>query len=155
MRYIKSAIVFLLMGLFKLFALEGDVKPLAVDFTGKLGWEFQDAVNNIGNPENVFVHRGKTPDEDNVVFYYSDHQYLFWFQDRVWQIRVDERWRGEVDGVSMGMSREAIEELWGPPVNSLDKYLTWTLPDIGFPSRIRLYFHENVLIDMYVYRSDW
>lgn len=155
MQNFRLFVILLCLGVSKLMAAEGDLLPTAEDFADKLGWTFQEAVTSFGNPENVFVHRGASPEEDNVVSYYSDHMYLFWFQDRVWQVRADERWSGEVDGVRMGMDREAIEELWGSPINQVDENPTWTLPDRGFPARIRLYFRDGELIDLYVYRSDW
>ena len=127
---------------------------MAEQFAVRLGWTIDEAVN-LGFPESMFVHRGAVPEEDNIVFYYPDHVYLFWFRDRVWQVRVDERWQGEVDGVSMGMSRHKVESLWGKPINTTEISPTWTLPDKGYPCRIRLFFRNKRLVDMYIFRSDW
>ena len=135
---------------------EPDPLPHASEFTEKLGMTVEDLFSNNDIPESIFPYRGELPEEDNVVFYYPDNLYLFLFHDRVWQLRVDERWENEVDGVRMGMSRQKVEEIWGPPINSWDENPTWQLPDKGYPVRIRLYFSENnKLIDLYVYRSDW
>ena len=136
----------------------GETGPLphAVDFTAKLGWTAEDAFGRFGVPLSIFPYRGDTPEEDNVVFYYSDSLYLFWFQNHIWQVRADERWEGEIDGVRMGMNLQEISALWGPPVNDWDEHPTWTLPDRGYPVRIRLYFSESgELNDLYVYRGDW
>ncbi len=134
----------------------GGSLPLAEDFTAYLGWLPAEAHQWLGAPENLFVYRGNVSAEDNVVYYYSNHIYLFWFGSRVWQVRADERWKGSVDGVNMGMTRKEVEKLWGPPVNSFDAQPTWLLPDRGYPVRIRLYFDEQGrLNDLYVYRSDW
>lgn len=130
--------------------------PHALELSASLGWSPSEAISWRGSPMSLFSYRGLTEFEDNVVFYYPDHTYLFWFQDRVWQLRVDERWTGEIDGVSMGMSLESIVNLWGPPINNRDEHPTWTLPDRGYPVRIRLYFDENrQLNDLYIYRGDW
>jgi len=140
-----------------LFGLE-DSEPLphADNLIEWLGMEMPEAQESLGTPLSIFAHRGEVEEEDNVVFYYPNHLYLFWFQDRVWQVRVDERWQGEVDGLRMGMAREEVLALWGSPINEWDDWPTWTLPDRGFPSRIRLYFDEDDnLVDLYVYRSDW
>lgn len=137
-------------------AAVADKLPLAEEFTARLGWLPADAHQWLGGPENLFVYRGRVSEEDNVVYYYPDHVYLFWFRNRVWQVRADEDWTGSVDGVRMGMSREEVEKLWGPPINNFDAQPTWTLPDRGYPVRIRLYFNEdNRLHDLYVFRSDW
>ena len=130
--------------------------PVAADFTSRLGWTPDEAITWLGAPEGLFPYRGRVEGEDNVVFYYPDHLYLFWFRDRVWQVRVDERWNGEVDGVRMGMSLDDIIALWGSPINEFDEAPTWTLPDRGYPVRLRLFIdEEGKLIDLYVFRSDW
>lgn len=130
--------------------------PHAAELTATLGWSPSEALNWMGSPMSLFVYRGPTKSEDNVVFYYPDHVYLFWFQDRVWQVRVDERWTGEIDGVVMGMTLDSITALWGDPINDWDEHPTWTLPDRGYPVRIRLYFDgDGLLNDIYVYRGDW
>ena len=129
--------------------------PHAAELAGRLGWTVSEAAEDFGVPESMFVYRGEVPEEDNIVFYYPDYSYLFWFRDRVWQVRVDERWSGEVDGVRMGMSLKDVAEMWGEPINDTDEAPTWMLPDQGYPVRIRLYFADDRLADIYVYRSDW
>ena len=147
--------VVLLLSMTRLHAVDPGPLPHAGEFTAKLGWTVKEATVGLGPPKNIFVHRGEVPEEDNIVFFYPDYSYIFWFNDRVWQVRVDERWAGDVDGVRMGMPREAVEELWGPPINDLDVEPTWPLPDQGYPVRVRLYFVDDRLVDLYVYRSDW
>ncbi len=130
--------------------------PIAADLSAKLGWTLDEALAWLGTPRSMFPFRGDSADEDNIVFYYPNSLYLFWFKDRVWQIRVDENWNGELDGVRMGMKQNQILRLWGPAINDWDENPTWTLPDRGYPVRIRLYFDESdKLMDLYVYRSDW
>jgi hypothetical protein len=131
------------------------VLPLAGDLTAMLGWTPEEAFAWLGAPDGLFPFRDEAG-EDCVVFYFEDHTYLFWYEDRVWQIRADRRWEGEVDGVGMGASRDEVRALWGPPINDFDPQPTWTLPDKGYPVRIRLYFDDTgKLTDLYVYRSDW
>lgn len=137
-------------------AQESEPLPHAAELTAALGWSPAEAFSWMGSPMSLFAYRGSSQSEDNVVFYYPDHKYLFWFQDRVWQVRVDERWNGEIDGVGMGMSMNSIVSLWGPPINDRDEHPTWTLPDRGYPVRIRLYFDgADRLNDIYIYRGDW
>ena len=129
--------------------------PLAAELSGMLGWTPEEAYAWLGAPEALFPFTDESGD-DCVVLYFPDHSYLFWYDDRVWQVRVDQRWEGTVDGVSMGAMRDEVEDLWGPPINDFDDNPTWTLPDRGYPVRVRLYFDEaDRLADLYVYRSDW
>ena len=155
-KFIFGIHLFILFSIPNIFAQEKNIPPLAEDFTDHLGWTFDKVLEKYGSPMNIFVQRGQSPDLDTVVFYYTGHLYLFWFNDRVWQVRVDEHWEGEVDAVRMGMDRSEIERLWGSPLNPEDENPTWTLPQKGFPSRIQLFFNSGKrLIDLYVYRSDW
>ncbi len=142
-------------GIGKASAEETARPPSAVDFSGMLGWTSDEAYTWLGAPEDFFPYRDESG-EECVVFYFKDHTYLFWYEGRVWQVRADERWEGELDGVAMGASRGEVEAIWGSPINDFDPNPTWTLPDRGYPVRIRLYFdEEDRLIDLYVYRSDW
>ncbi len=127
-------------------------RPLAT----LLGMTLKTATETFGAPEQVFPVRGRSAWEDDVVFYYPDHSYLFWFRDRVWQVRVDRRFVGTViGGVSMGDSRGAVEQVLGKPFHvGLDSEI-FILPDRGFPVRARLFFTDDRLSDLYVYRGDF
>lgn len=131
--------------------------PVAAELSSRLGWTPVQSIDELGAPANIFPYRGAVENEDNVVFFYADHSYLFWFRDRVWQARVDSRWEGDIDGVAMGMTLEEVIHIWGrQPINPTDPAPTWTLPDRGYPVRIRLFFDdEGRLADVYVFRSDW
>ena len=137
-------------------AQEPPVLPGAPELAGRLGWTFDEALAALGPPARMFPYRGAEAGEDNVVFYYADHSYLFWFRDRVWQVRVDARREGAAaPSLSMGMDREAVRAAWGDPLDPGADAWTYVLPDRGYPVRARLYFDDGVLSDLYVYRSDW
>jgi hypothetical protein len=92
-----------------------------------------------------------------VVFFYPGHLYLFWYQDRVWQARVDEHHGGgflAARGLAMGARREEVLGLLGPPMRELGDSLVYHLEDRGYPVRLRLYFREGLLADAYCYRGD-
>ena len=158
-RYWKTAaaVVLLVLASGVLLGADETALPKAEAFTARLGWTPEDALDELAAPESLFPYRGELEEEDNVVFYYPDHSYLFWFRDRVWQLRLDRRWSGDIDGVSMGMTLDEVIAAWErPPINSRDEAPTWTLPDRGYPVRIRLYFGaDGRLNDLYIYRSDW
>jgi len=89
-----------------------------------------------------------------VVHFYTDHTYLFWSSNRVWEVRLDKLWAGTLKGISMGTSRPVVETAFGEPMAKGDTWSVWDLPYQTFPRRIRLIFTDGVLSDAYLYRSD-
>ena len=88
------------------------------------------------------------------VHFYSDHTYLFWTSNHVWQVRLDKLWTGTLKGVAMGALRADAEAAWGEPLARGDAWSVWNLPYQNFPRRLRLVFTDGFLSDAYVYRSD-
>jgi len=122
----------------------------------KIGYTLAQALGELGPPSSVFSVRGTESWHDDVVFYYSgDHFYLYWWDDRVWQVRFDKRHRDMIFGVSMGHSRKVVRELLGVPFSETETDLYYNLRDRGFPVRLRLAFDKGVLSDLYAYRSDF
>ncbi|MBN1798622.1 MAG: hypothetical protein JW822_08585 [Spirochaetales bacterium] len=120
-----------------------------------LGMDLETVYKKFGVPQEVFCYRADKKEDDNVVFYYKDHIYLFWFENRVWVVRFDERFKHEFLGIKMGMPREQILEILGDKFKETEDSLVFYLPDQGFPVRLRLFFKENMLFDAYVYRGDY
>ncbi len=124
-----------------------------VDLSNFLGMLPSETYDLLGAPQEVLA--SKTGDDIiQVVHFYSEFVYLFWYKNRVWQIRVDQRFQGRFMGLSMGMSREQVESLIGPPRYRDENWFTYELPVLGFPRRLRLKFTNNRLNDLYYYRSD-
>lgn len=69
------------------------------EYLSLIGLSLEDAFVRLGNPDRVFTLRGETPDQDDVVFFYQGFCYLFWADQRVWQVRFDENsnltWGGD------------------------------------------------------------
>ena len=127
----------------------------APEVTRVIGMELKSAVDAFGLPQSMFTFRGTAEDRDDVVFYYQDHMYLFWYKDKVWQVRYDRRSNAVVHGVSLGMSRQEVEASVPerPLVESGDS-LYFDLAG-AFPTRVRLVFAGGTLSDIYVFRSDF
>ncbi len=103
----------------------------------------------------MFTFRGSEEARDDVVFYYADHMYLFWYKDRVWQVRYDRRSTAVVHGVSLGMSRQEAEAAVPErPLVADGDSLYFDLAG-SYPVRVRLAFAGSTLTDIYVYRSDF
>lgn len=131
--------------------------PQELDLPALVGLTLPQALERFGPPEQVFAVRGEESWQDDVVFYYREHLYLFWYQNRVWQARLDEHHAGGFlawRALTMGRSREEVLGLLGPPMRELGESLVYHLEDRGYPVRLRLYFREGRLADVYCYRGD-
>jgi hypothetical protein len=126
------------------------------DVTSVIGMELKSAMDAFGFPQSMFSFRGTDESRDDVVFYYPDHMYLFWYKDRVWQVRWDRRSTTGFRGLTAGMSRQEAEAVVKerPLVESGDS-LYFDLVTGSFPVRVRLVFAGSSLTDIYVYRSDF
>jgi len=120
-----------------------------------IGMQLAQAVESFGTPQHVYPVRGDQPWQDDVVFFYSTHLYLYWFDDRVWQVRFDEHFEGTFLGLSMGASRADAVALLGKSIAAESDWAIFQLPDRGFPVRARLFFRAGKLSDAYIYRSDF
>jgi hypothetical protein len=126
------------------------------DLTHVIGMELKAAIDAFGLPQNMYCFRGTEEARDDVVFYYPDHKYLFWYKDRIWQVRFDRRFTEGFHGLSPGMTRQEVEDaVKERPLVSGGDSLYFDLDSGSFPVRVRLVFTDSNLTDMYVYRSDF
>jgi hypothetical protein len=126
----------------------------AVDLPALIGLTLEEAYERLGVPARVYALRGDEQQQDDVVFYYSDHLYLFWFQDRVWQARADGRFRGTVFSLPMGVSRRQVIESMGQPILEFEESLVFHVEDRGYPIQARFYFESDRMSDVYCFRGD-
>jgi hypothetical protein len=119
-----------------------------------IGLTLAEAYQSLGVPAEVYTLRGRTAEQDDVVFYYTDHLYLFWFENRVWQVRADRRFSGTLFDLSMGAAREQVIQALGRPVLEYPDSLVFHIEDRGYPVQARLYFDEEGLADVYCFRGD-
>lgn len=134
---------------------DADFGPWTDPVIERIGWQLVQAVEELGGPQEVAVVRGTEPRLDAVVFYYPDHSYLYWWGNRLWQLRFDGRYRGEVLSLEMGITRaEVLKRLGNPAFPGTDD-MVYQLPDRGFPVRLRLIFQNGRLNDLYLYRADF
>ena len=129
----------------------------AADFdpTRFIGLDLPAAVSALGLPQGMFSYRAAEEKLDNVVFYYADYFYLFWYRNKVWQVRCDRRFAGPVLGLTLGMSREQVERESPRQLTPNGDSLYFDLDSESYPIRVRLVFTSGVLSDLYVYRSDF
>jgi hypothetical protein len=133
----------------------GAVLPDEFDPRPLIGMDLAAALDAFGTPREIFALRGPSEADDDVVFFYDQCLYLFWFRNRVWQVRFDRRFDRRVLGLAIGMSRVQAEAACAAPLAGQDGSLYFDLADCPCPVRVRLLFDEEGLADIYVYRSDW
>ncbi len=129
--------------------------PRQFDPLPLIGMDPSSALQAFGPPREIFPFRGAEEGEDNVVFFYDDYLYIFWFRSRVWQVRFDRRFDGEVLGLRLGMTREQVERASTRVLISEGDSLYVDVAGAGYPVRVRLVFDSDALSDIYVYRSDY
>jgi hypothetical protein len=135
-------------------ALQPALCESGLDPSSIVGMTLEQAYRTFGAPFEVYTLRGSEEWQDDVVFYYVDHVYLFWFENRVWQVRTDSRYEGSVFSLRMGESRQRVLEVMGRPLKKLEDSLVYHLEDRGYPIRVRFYFERDLLSDVYCFRGD-
>ncbi len=125
------------------------------DPTRLIGLDLSGAMSTLGVPQEVFSYRGDDASQDNVVFYYGNYLYLFWYQNRVWQVRCDNRFNKPLFGLTLGMARDAVTRSFTIPLTPDGDSLYFDVNDAQYPIRVRLVFADGALSDVYVYRSDF
>jgi opacity protein-like surface antigen len=127
----------------------------ADDPTGLIGMDPAQAFAALGAPREIFAWRGAEPAEDDIVFFYPDFRYVFWFQSRVWQVRFDRRYEGTVLGFSIGMDDAEAQARGAGKLQEAGDSLYLAIDTGPFPVRVRLAMVDHRISDIYVYRSDW
>jgi len=124
-----------------------------------LGLTIENLFETDAVPLDIRPQRGIEADEDNVLFFYGEGFSLFLFNNRVWQVRYDRRSAVLPGELRMGESRDAVLprflEEGVVPLSSSGDYITFQLRDTPWPIRMTLYFNEDKLDDVYVYRADF
>ncbi len=120
-----------------------------------LGLEPKDVIDELGAPDRVYVARSDEVELASVVFFYDDFRYIYFLENRVWQVRYDERSEENVLGLSPNSSRRDVLYELGPAVHEDDDSAVFELGDHGFPVRVRTFFEGDRLVDTYIYRADY
>ncbi len=121
----------------------------------KLGFTPTELINTLGAPQNVYTIRGGSPEEDDVLFFYKNSIYAYFNQNRVWQIRLDKNSSETFLGFGSGATEDEIVEILGEPEKIVENSYFYRRPDRGYPVILRLYFENNKLSDLYIYRGDY
>ncbi len=128
--------------------LDDDPAPL-------LGYGLAEAISRFGPPSSVRTARGGEAWQDDVAFIYRSGYSLFWFGDRLWQLRFTAPYGGTIYGLFLGDPSSKAYSILGQPYETQDDKLVYRLPYRGYPVRLSLVFASDRLSDVYLYRSDY
>ncbi|MBN1522869.1 MAG: hypothetical protein JW904_00190 [Spirochaetales bacterium] len=121
-----------------------------------LGMNLKEAYSVFGAPDEITVHRNENPQYDDVVFIYKPlHVSFFWFENRVWVIRFHSGYEKNILGVRPGMKKEEVMTSLNYTSREIENSLVFFLKDRGFPVRLRVYFTNDIVNDIYLYRGDF
>lgn len=132
-----------------------------------IGMTPEESFAALGAPTEMFVFRGAESRLDDVVFYFTTSLYVFWYENRIWQVRADSRYGGAFMGLRMGFTREQVIAVIDRPFQEVAESLVFLLSDASllpgtggrnrglYPLRLRAFFREGRLADLYLYRGDF
>ncbi len=120
-----------------------------------LGLGLSEAFSRLGPPASVSAFRGAEAWQDDVVFVFPPGYSLFWFGDRLWQIRFGPTYAGSLYGLFLGDSIDKVYSLLGAPFYEVEGSLVYRLPYRGYPVRLRLTIEGGRIVDAYLYRADF
>lgn len=120
-----------------------------------LGRSLEDVITEDGLPNDMYSVRGPSSGQDSVVFFYKNRISFFWAESHIWQVRADREYLSEQHVLQMGMDRDEVLSLLGEADLDKEDYTIYTLSQRGYPVSCALYFDEDKLSDLYVYRSDY
>lgn len=112
-------------------------------------------VEMLGAPSNLLSQRGERAEEDDVLFFYDSRVYIYFNQSRVWQMRVDELYEGSILNIKIGDEKDVVLEEFGEPIEEKDNSYIYRIPDNGYPLILRIYFDNDKVNDIYLFRGDY
>ncbi len=130
------------------FLLPDDPAPL-------LDWTLEEAWSRLGPPRNILAVRGDEPWQDDVAFEYGDGLSVYWYRDRLWQVRLSAGYGGSCFGFFLGDPADKALSLLGTPDRNEPEILEWRLPWRGYPAKLRIVTRDGRITEAYVYRSDF
>jgi hypothetical protein len=125
------------------------------DPVGLLGLDLASAAVAFGVPEEVYAVRGEAAWQDDVVFRYKERFHLFWFRNRVWQVRLDRMYTGTLRDLGIGADRQKVMQTLGKPFAEEGDWVLYHYAGNGHPVRVRIFFDQRGIEDIYIYRADF
>ncbi|MBI9102906.1 MAG: hypothetical protein JEY99_10855 [Spirochaetales bacterium] len=153
MKKITSGLFLFLLLSFLLSATDGFSSVMPDRLIGMNPLKFMEL---LGPPDSVYPLRGEEEWQDDVVFFYEGEYYLYLYQNRIWQVRMDENSRLSTLGVQPGLSSAQVaENLNMAAEHSGEEWEIYFLAELPYPLRLRVFYREGRAVDFYLYRGDF
>lgn len=120
-----------------------------------LDWTLAEAWSRLGPPRSIQAVRGNEAWQDDVAFDYADGVTVYWYRNRLWQVRLSAGYGGSCFGFFLGDSADKALSLLGTPDRNEPGILEWRLPWRGYPAKLRILTRDGRILEAYVYRSDY
>lgn len=127
----------------------------AGEIVSLIGLTPEEAFGRLGSPDRILSLRGESPGKDDVVFFYEDFCYLFWEDQRVWQVRFDENSRVTWRTIGSGSEIKKIRRVLGDPYFEAEDWDIFLISGQPWPLRLRVFYRRGMAIDFYLYRGDF
>lgn len=126
-----------------------------IDYEDLLGSTPHTLITSLGSPDYIYSERGNDLKDDDVVFFYNKRLYIYFNNNRAWQVRLDREFTEKVADISIGDDLDTVLNTLGDPIETIENSIIYTRPDQGYPVFMRLYFKNKKLDDIYFYRGDY
>lgn len=123
-----------------------------------VGREPAEVIDAFGAPVRIYTEPAVTQTDVFIVFLYDDYTYLYFFENEVWQLRVDERSQVSLYGVGIGDTIESVAFELGPPRWQSETMRSATFPirDHDYDLELRVFVDTGGRVhDIYLYRVDF
>lgn len=139
-----------------LVSVHASAQAAVADPSALLGLTLADAYEQLGVPARVYSLRGPEAGQDDVVFEFTQGIALFFYMDRVWQVRIAQPYAQPVMGFFVGSSPDRAVSVLGIPSRSEASAWEWALPASSYPVLLRaLAGPDGMIAEIYVYRGDF
>jgi len=134
-----------------------DVSPADFDLIMLLGYTPELTLVTLGAPARIRAVRGLEAWQDDVVFEYPDLKLaLFFWEDRVWQLRADSGFSGSLAGQSLVPDYGQLEVIYGRTRAQGPTWQEWAVPGSAWPLRLRMVTDDgDNSVFFYIYRADF
>lgn len=120
-----------------------------------IGFTPTEVIETFGAPEYIYTERGAREEEDDIIFFYNNRVYVYFNQNRVWQLRVDVNFKLDVLNIKIGDSKTRVKEVLGDSYKEYDNSTLFRRPDAGYPLYLRVYYVNDKVNDIYLFRGDY
>lgn len=120
-----------------------------------IGLTPNEVVAEFGAPDYVYSERGESQDQDDVIFFFDNRIYVYFNQNRAWQLRVDSKYENDILGVKLGDNIDNVKSILGEPYKIYEDSLLYKRPDAGYPVYVRIYYENSKVNDLYIFRGDY